>query len=237
MDAATTTLPGSRPTFKDATRIQQSVLTSHDKRTLLWLAHRMPRRVNSDHLTLVAFGAMAGAGLSYWLASVTPIGLLLVIVFLAVNWFGDSLDGTVARVRGHQRPRYGYYVDHVVDVCGTLLLFGGLALSGYMSAWVAAVLLIAYYLLSLEVYLATFSLGTFQMSFFKMGPTELRILLAVGNLVLLFHPMATIAGQTYRLFDVGGLIGAIGLVCTFLYSAVRNTRTLYRAEPLPKDRA
>ena len=237
MNAVTATAPGPTTTFKDATRVQQSVLTSIEKRTLIWLAHRMPRRVNSDHLTLLALAAMAGAGLSYWLASVTPIGLWLVIVCLAINWFGDSLDGTLARVRGHQRPRYGFYVDHVVDAIGTLFLFGGLALSGYMSPWVAGVLLLAYYLICLEVYLATFSLGTFQMSFFKMGPTELRILLAIGNIALVFHPMATLFGQTYKLFDVGGVIGAAGLAVTFLYSAIRNTRTLYRAEPMPTDRA
>jgi hypothetical protein len=86
------------------------------------------------------------------------------------------------------------------------------------------------------VFLATHSLGRFQMSFFKMGPTELRILLALGNVVLLFHPMATIAGHTFKLFDIGGVIGAAGLVMTFLYSAARNTRTLYLAEPLPATR-
>jgi phosphatidylglycerophosphate synthase len=232
---AVTTHP-TPTSFTDATRIQESVLTSIEKRTLIWLAHRMPRRVNSDHLTVLALVAMVGAGLSYWLASVTPVGLVLVVVLLAINWFGDSLDGTLARVRGHQRPRYGFYVDHVVDAIGTLCLFGGLALSGYMTPWVAGVLLLAYYLLCLEVYLATFSLGRFQMSFFKMGPTELRILLSIGNIVLLFHPMATLFGQTYKLFDVGGVVGAIGLTATFAYSAIRNTRALYLAEPMPKDR-
>jgi archaetidylinositol phosphate synthase len=231
-----TTATASRE-FKDAVRIQQSVLSSIEKRSLVWMATRMPGWVNSDHLTALALAAMIGAGASYWLASVTPVGLALVIVCLAINWFGDSLDGTLARVRQHQRPRYGYYVDHVVDVFGTLFLFGGLALSGYMSAPVAAVLLIAYYLLSLEVFLATHSLGRFQMSFFNVGPTELRILLAIGNVALLVHPMATVFGHTFKLFDVGGLIGAAGLLCTFLYSATKNTRALYRAEPIPRPLA
>ncbi len=222
--------------FKAATRIQDSVLNALEKRTLIWLAERMPRWVNSDHLTLLALVAMIGAGASYWLSSVTPVGLALVVVCLVVNWFGDSLDGTLARVRQHQRPRYGYYVDHVVDVFGVLALFGGLALSGHMSPPVAAALLIAYYLLSLEVYLATHSLGRFQMSFFKMGPTELRILLAIGNIVLFYQPMSTIAGQTFKLFDIGGVIGTAGLFVTFLYSAAKNTRTLYLAEPIPTTR-
>jgi len=222
--------------FKDAARLQHSVLAALEKRTLIWLANRMPAAINSDHLTMLALAAMVGAGLSYWLARWTPVGLVLVIVFLAINWFGDSLDGTLARVRQCPRPRYGYYVDHVVDAVGALALFGGLALSGYMSAPVAAVLLIAYFLLCLEVYLATHSLGQFQMSFFGMGPTELRILLAIGNMVLLVHPMATLFGHTFKLFDVGGVVGAIGLAGTFVYSAVRNTRALYRAEPLPGRR-
>jgi len=240
MNATMTTATAGRATpapFKDAVRLQHSVLATLEKRTLIWLAQRMPAAVNSDHLTILALAAMMGAGLSYWLAQWTPAGLVLVIVFLAINWFGDSLDGTLARVRQCPRPRYGYYVDHVVDAVGAVFLFGGLALSGYMSAPVAAVLLIAYFLLCLEVYLATNSLGEFRMSFIGIGPTELRILLAIGNLALLVHPMATVFGHTFKLFDVGGVVGAIGLAGTFVYSAVRNTRTLYRAEPMPGRRS
>jgi phosphatidylglycerophosphate synthase len=231
-----TTDRASAPAFKDAARLQHSVLAALEKRTLIWLAHRMPASIHSDHLTILALAAMLGAGLSYWLARVTPAGLLLVIVFLAINWFGDSLDGTLARVRRCPRPRYGYYVDHIVDAVGAIFLFGGLALSGYMSPSVAAALLLAYFLLCLEVYLATHSLGEFRMSFFGVGPTELRILLAVGNITLLIHPMASIVGHTFRLFDVGGVVGAIGLAGTFIFSAVRNTRALYRAEPMPARR-
>jgi phosphatidylglycerophosphate synthase len=231
MDTVTTTAPAAA--FRDATRVQQSVLTALEKRTLIWLAERMPAAVTSDHLTGLALLAMLGAGLSYWLARETPVGLLLATLCLAVNWFGDSLDGTLARVRQRQRPRYGYYVDHVVDAIGALFLFGGLALSGFMSAPVAAALLVAYFLLCIEVYLATHSLGQFHMSFFGFGPTELRIVLAIGNLALLVHPDASIAGHVFKLFDVGGVIGAAGLAITFCYAATRHTRDLYRAEPLP----
>jgi phosphatidylglycerophosphate synthase len=214
-----------------------SVLAPLEKRTLLWLAARMPRWVNSDHLTALALAAMALAGASYWLASSAPVGLLLVIVCLAVNWFGDSLDGTLARVRNHQRPRYGFYVDHVVDLFGTAFLLGGLALSGYMHPYVALGLLAAYFMLSAEIYLATHSVGTFKMSFFKVGPTELRILLAIGNLVLLVHPTAHLLGHDFRLFDVGGVVAAAGLLGTLVLSAVSNTRALYAAEPIPQDGA
>ena len=155
-------------------------------------------------------------------------------VCLALNWFGDSLDGTLARVRQCQRPRYGFYVDHVIDEFGIAFLIGGMSLSGYMSPWVAAVLLIAYFMLTVEVFLATHVLGTFRMSFFKVGPTELRILLAIGNAFALSKPTATIAGQEFLLFDVGGVIGAIGLAFTLVFSAMSNTRKLYRLEPLPR---
>jgi phosphatidylglycerophosphate synthase len=223
--------------FKDATRVLSSPLAALEKRTLIWLAHRLPARLNSDHLTILALAAMLGAGLSYWLASVTPIGLLLVIAFLAVNWFGDSLDGTLARVRNRQRPRYGFYVDHVVDALGSVFLFGGLVLSGFMSPPVALGLLVAYLLLSIEVYLAAYSVGTFRITHFNMGPTELRILLAIGNLALLVHPTSTIFGREFLLFDIGGVVAIGGLLITFAASAARNVRTLYRAEPIPASGA
>jgi phosphatidylglycerophosphate synthase len=222
----------TRP-FTDATRVLSSVLTPLEKRTLLFLAHRMPRWVNSDHLTALALTAMLGAGLSYWLARVTPVGLVLVVICLAINWFGDSLDGTLARVRQQQRPRYGYYVDHVVDAFGIAFLIGGLALSGYMTPLVAFGLLVAYFMLSAEVYLATHSLGTFKMSYFKVGPTELRIILAIGTLMLYVRPIVTFFGRQVGLFDVGGMFAIGGLLFTFVVSAVSNTRALYRMEPMP----
>ncbi|HET9372407.1 MAG TPA: CDP-alcohol phosphatidyltransferase family protein [Vicinamibacterales bacterium] len=233
MSTAVVRPSGSQKEFKDATRILTSVLAPIEKRTLIWLAERMPPRINSDHLTALALAAMIGAGLSFWLGAVTPIGLVLVVVCLAVNWFGDSLDGTLARVRQHQRPRYGFYVDHVIDAVGSIFLFGGMALSGFMSPAVAMVLLLAYFLLTIEVGLATHSLGEFRISYFKVGPTELRILLSIGALVLIVKPTSTIAGHEFLLFDVGGVIAIAGLIVTFVTSAIRNTITLYRAEPIP----
>ena len=227
------TVPHAAAVAASPTRIQESLLSSVERRVLIWLAHRMPHRVHSDHLTLLALVAMVGAGASYWLASVSPLGLALVIVFLALNWFGDSLDGTIARVRQQQRPRFGYYVDHVVDAIGILALFGGLAFSGYMQPAIAVALLIAYLLVCLEVYLAAHSVGRFEMTFFGMGPTELRLVLASGNVALLINPGASVLGGALSLFDVGGIVGAAGLFLTFLYSAARNTRRLYIEEPMP----
>ena len=152
------------------------------------------------------------------------IALLGAILGLAVNWFGDSLDGTLARVRGHQRPRYGFYVDHVVDCFGVLFVVSGLALAGYMSPLVSTGLLIAYFMLSIEIYLATYCLTVFRMSFWGVGPTELRILLAVGTLALWSDPRPEILGQQYRLFDVGGLVAIVSLALTLIVSVARNTR-------------
>lgn len=237
MNSPTAHAAAERPPFREAVRQLTSVLSPLEKRTLLWLAGRMPGWVNSDHLTALALVAMVLAGLSYWLAQYTPIGLVLVIVCLAINWFGDSLDGTLARVRNQQRPRYGFYVDHVVDAIGIFFLIGGMALSGYMSPLVAAGLLIAYFMLCIEVYLATYSLGTFQMSYFNIGPTELRIILALGNIKLLFGSTATLFGHQFLLFDVGGVVAVAGLFGTLLYSAAANTRRLYLAEPVDRSKA
>lgn len=219
--------------FQDAAREQSSLLAPIEKRILLWLAHRMPSWVNSDHLTLLGFLAMFMAGVFYWLARWDARSLLVVIFWLAVNWFGDSLDGTLARVRNRQRPRYGFYVDHITDAFGTLFLLCGLGLSGYMAERIALGLLIVYLMLSIQAYLATYALGTFQLSFWKFSPTELRVLLAIGNIALLFRPMVDLFGGRYRLFDVGGAIGIAGMALMLVVSSVRNTRALYQAEPLP----
>ena len=216
-----------------AVRIHTSVLASAERRLLIWLAGRMPPRVGSDHLTALGALAMVGVGGAFWLGAVWRPAVLLVLPMLALNWFGDSLDGTVARVRREERPRYGYYVDHVLDAIGFVWLFGGLALGGFMSPAAALVFLVAYYLLVIEVSLATHALGRFHMSFWKMGPTELRIVLAAGAVALLHSPSLTIAGQRWLLFDLGGAIGAAGLAATFVVSAVRNTRALYQQERLP----
>ena len=216
--------------FKNPERIQLSLLSSFEKRTLIWLAQRMPGWIGSDHLTILGFLGMLLAGISYWVSGKNELGLFLVIFWLAVNWFGDSLDGTIARVRNQQRPRYGFYVDHVIDAFGILFLVAGIALSGYMSVWIAAGFLIVYYLLSIEIALATVSLGKFRLSFGLFGPTELRILLSIGNIVLFFRPYIQLFGQEFRLFDVGGIVGIAALLMIVLHSAVKNTITLYKEE-------
>jgi phosphatidylglycerophosphate synthase len=151
-----------------------------------------------------------------------------------VNWFGDSLDGTLARVRHHERPRYGFYVDHVLDALCILFIFAGLILGNHIGLAIGGGFLLAYYLLTIEIALATHAVGVFRISFWKFGPTELRILLALGSLRLMHSEFVRIAGLDYRLFDIGGAIGIVALVVTFIVAAVRNAHTLYRAEPLPE---
>ena len=219
--------------FREAERKQLSFLASIEKKTLIWLACRMPAWVNSDHLTLLGFVAMFAAGACYWAASQNRNALLGVIVALAVNWFGDSLDGTLARVRNRLRPRYGFYVDHITDAIGTFFLMGGLALSSYMSPYIALGLLIAYFLLSIEVYLTTYTIGSFHLSFWSFGPTELRLLLCIGNIALFYRPVVGLAGHRFLLFDVGGAIGILGMSLMLVWSALRHTIQLYREERLP----
>ena len=207
------------------------MLADSEKRLLIRMAGGLPRWVNSDHLTTLGAVAMAGVGACFWAGGAA---LLLVIPLLALNWFGDSLDGTLARVRNQQRPRYGYYVDHVLDAVGFACLFGGLMLGGHMSLPLGLAFLAAYYLLVVEISLATHARGTFKLAFLKVGPTELRILLAIGTLQLMRADVVTILDRKWLLFDVGGAVAIAGFVFAFIVGAVRNGVALYNEERLPR---
>ncbi len=213
-------------------RLHKSVLAASEKRLLIWIAERLPRWINSDHLSALGLASMAGAGLSFWLTRTDVVaGASLVVLCLLLNWFGDSLDGTVARVRDQQRPRYGYYIDHVLDLAGTAFLFAGLAASGHMSSTIAALVVAAFFLVSAEAYLATHARGVFKMAFLGVGPTELRILLAAGALALISTPVISPMGMAgIRLFDLGGIVGVIGMVTTFIVTTSKNIRALYLEE-------
>jgi archaetidylinositol phosphate synthase len=216
-------------------REQGSVLAGAEKTALVWMAQRLPRRINSDHLTLLGFAAMLLAGIAYAAAHQSPLALFVVVLALALNWLGDSLDGTLARVRHQQRPRYGFYVDHVLDMVGTFFLLGGLSLSGYMSPLLALAMLAAYLTAAAEEFLATHVRQVFHLSFLGFGPTELRIILAIGTLYLLYKPWVHLGSLgVYRLFDVGGAVAIAGLALKLVVSAVRNTHALYLAERLPR---
>lgn len=216
-------------TFQTATRMMGGVTADAERRLLLWMAPRLPRAVHSDHLTTLALAAMALAGAAYVLAAQHVWALWLVNLALLVNWFGDSLDGTLARVRQQQRPRFGFYIDHVVDAAGTVFLIGGMALSSYLSPLAGLGLIVVYFLLMIEVYLATYCLGEFRMSVFRVGATELRLLLMLGNTAtVLLHPSpeVQIFGLDVRLFDPIAAAGIVGMVLAFLRSTTRHTTAL-----------
>jgi phosphatidylglycerophosphate synthase len=212
--------------------VNRALTASVEKRALQWMAQHAPGWVSSDQLTLMGLCAQIGAGVCYALSRYDRHALLLCIVCLALNWLGDSMDGTLARERNQQRPRYGFYVDHMVDIFGAAALMGGLACSGFIHWPVAIAMLIAFLLLSSESYLASYTLERFQMSQGFFGPTEIRILLAVGNLALLRSPYSTLGGQRFLLFDVGGIIAACGMFGMAVVTTVRHTVELYRREPL-----
>lgn len=214
--------------FRPPRRIQESFVAKQENCALIWMAGRIPAWVNPDHLTVLGFTAQIMTGASYTLARYNRLWLIVGICFLALNWLGDSLDGTLARVRNQQRPRYGFYVDHMLDSIGSVALMGGLALSGYMSPVIAVSLLVLFLLLSIQSYLATYTLGEFRMSFWSFGPTELRILLAAGNLALFRWPM--VWHGRYHLFDFGGAIGIVGMSAMLLFFTAKNIARLYDEE-------
>jgi phosphatidylglycerophosphate synthase len=219
--------------FTPARRLNFSLTASLEKRVLEYLAHRAPVWLTSDQLTLVGFAAQIAAGAFYALARYNRFCLLLVILCLVLNWFGDSLDGTLARVRAQQRPRFGFYVDHSVDCFGAIALMSGLAFSGFLHWPIAAAMLVAFLLLSAESYLATYTLSCFQLSTGIFGPTEIRLLLIAGNLALLRSPYSNLFGHKFLLFDIGGLIASICMFATAIAFTLRHTAQLYREEPVP----
>ncbi len=226
--ATSTALPGFRP----ARRIHLALTTSLETRLLTAIAPRLPASVTSDGLTLLGLLAQCGAGLFYALSGTHRAALWLVILCLALNWFGDSLDGTLARVRRLERPRFGFYVDHMVDCLGAVALMGGLALSGLVHPAVAIAMLLGFLLLASESYLSTYTLGEFQLSQGPFGPTEIRLLLVAGNLALLRSPFCTVLGHRMLLFDLGGSVAAGCMALTLASVTFRHTAELFRAELL-----
>jgi phosphatidylglycerophosphate synthase len=213
--------------FRHAVRIQQSVLAAPEKRLLIWMAQRTPSWIHPDHLTVFGFLAQLMTGVSYALARSSQIGLIGAVLLLVLNWFGDSMDGTLARVRQQQRPRYGFYVDHMLDSIGALAMMAGLALSGYMNPFLAVGLLVMFLLLSIQSYLATYALGEFRMSFWSFGPTELRLFLIVGNLAAYCWPTVV---KVHHLFDWGGAVGIAGMFLILVWFTGRNIARLYDEE-------
>jgi len=224
---------GKQTGFVNAVRRNGSVTAAAEKRLLVWMAERVPAWVSSDGLTLLGFGAQIAAGACYALARYDRRWLALGIWCIVLNWLGDSLDGTLARVRQQQRPRYGFYVDHMVDAFGSIALMAGLGLSGLVHWPVAVAMLVGFLLLAGESFLATYTLGRFEMSQGMFGPTEIRLLLIAGNIALMRTPLVTVFGHQWLLFDIGGVIAVLGMFGMAIWVSLRHTAELYREEPLP----
>ena len=218
--------------FKEAARVQESFLAPIERRCLRWLCSRMPASIGPDTLTLLGFAAMLMGGVSYALAKSAPLWLWAVNLCLAVNWFGDSLDGTLARYRDCQRPRYGFYVDNMIDAIGSLILIGGLAMSGLVSERVAMGVLAGFLLLMINSYLAAHTIRRFNISVLKFSPTEMRILLAAGNAFAWRKQYVMFLGAKHLFFDVACTIAIIGMAVFLIVSVAINTVTLYRIERL-----
>jgi archaetidylinositol phosphate synthase len=222
--------PKRTGTWREARREMNGWTARAEKRLLVRIAAALPGRVGPDHLTVVGFLGMLLAGAAYALSGRNPLVLHVTNLGLLVNWFGDSLDGTLARHRDRLRPRYGFYVDHVIDAFGAAAVLGGLAASGLMAPVLAASVLVTYLLFSVHLYLQTHVLGRFRMSYGRVGGTELRILLVLVNLAVMAWPRIEAGGLCVRLFDVVGAAGGVALAIALVTSVARTTRELYRLE-------
>jgi len=218
------------PESGTAKRELEALTAPVEKKVLVWLARRAPAWVSADHLTALGLLGMAGAGVAYALAARSPYWLHAVNACLVVDWLGENLDGTAARVRNRQRPHCGFYVDPMVDALGSRFILLGLAASGLIAPWIAVAIVISHYFLDLNIYLAVSALGVYKISHGVLGGTELRLLLMVVNLVVLAWPRVRILGASPPLFDILGAAGAAGLAFIALRSVAQVTKMLYERE-------
>ena len=214
-------------------RTSRALLADLEKALLLRLAAALPRRIMPDHLTMLGLLAATGIAITYMLSNRDPRWLWAASALFVVHWFGDSLDGTLARVRRAERPRYGFYLDHLTDAYATLAIGLGLGLSPYMLLATGLAVVIAYLLLSINVYLETHVFGEFTFSYGRFGPTEARLLLIVLNTAAWLGAALpfTLFGIGMTLFDVLGLAATLGMLALLLARAIGNLRRLARLEP------
>src|SRR4030042_5716064 len=211
-------------------RIQQSLLAPYEKKVLLYLAAKMPAWINSDHLTLLGFVAACLSGLFYYFARFDHIYLWWVNGMIFLNWFGDSLDGTLARYRNKQRPRYGYYVDHILDAIGTSAILWGMAFSGYINTNLALAVLCVYLVMSINSYLSASVFESFQISYWRFSPPVLRVLMIIGNTFIFFKPIVHILGIPYLMFNIAFLVGLLLLSIMLVFHTIKNIIILYNQE-------
>ena len=213
-----------------ATREMTFLLAAPERRLLIAIASRLPARIVSDHLTAIgALGALC-TGIAYALTGIHSYWLWMASMMLVVNWFGDSLDGTLARVRRAERPKYGYYLDHIVDAFSTSAIGIGIGLSPFIELPVALALVVLYLTLSINVYLESHVFGVFQLGYGRIGPTEVRIILILANTLLL----ATSGVDSRLVWIVANTTVAVvslAMLVTLAGRFGRNLRRLAKLEP------
>jgi phosphatidylglycerophosphate synthase len=216
-----------------AARQKTFLLARPEARVLEWIARRLPRRLMPDHLTALGVLAAVGIAAAYALSNRDPVWLWVASGLLVAHWLGDSLDGTLARVRRTAWPRYGYYLDHLVDAVATALIGIGLGLSPYVLLATGLAIVIAYLVLSINTYLETNTLGVFSLGYGRLGPTEARLALIAVNTVLALGlaPAVTVAGVGLGFLDLLGLGLAALMLAGLTVRAARNLRELARQEP------
>jgi archaetidylinositol phosphate synthase len=224
---------------KQEKRVQTSILSSSEKRVLIWMAERIPRSVNSDHLTLLGVVGAFIAGTGYALTNYSIHFFWMASLGYIINWFGDSLDGTLARVRNAQRPVYGFFLDHNVDSFTVLFICLGLGLSPLISFWAAMLILAGYLLLSIFTYINTYLKGEFKISFSLVGPTEFRIVAILINTFFIFtsdlNRYFYIMSLRTSLYDMLALAIAVILFITFITSFFSDLKEFARIDP-PKTK-
>lgn len=214
-------------------RVNNIALARFEQWALPRMAKKLPMWVTPDKLTILGLLAAILIGVSYMMTNYSLHWLWVASLGFVLNWFGDSLDGTLARVRDIQRPKYGFYVDHQTDAYAVLFIFGGLALSPLLPAITALMLLIGYLLMMLLVYIVTISKGVFKISFGKTGPTEARLFIILTNTVVWItgDPEFAIGEWTTTLFGLVGALGAGGLILYYVIFSGKERAELAKVDP------
>jgi len=223
-----------------AQREESFLLAAPEKRFLRWLAAKLPRWILPDDMTAVGVLAAIGIAVAYQLSNDGSGWLWAASGLLVIQWLGDSLDGTLARVRGIERPTYGYYLDHLVDAFATACIGIGLGLSPYMLLSVGTLVVVAYLILSINVYLESFAFNRFSIGYGKVGPTEIRLILILLNMFLALDLVGldfTVAELELTVFDVVGLAIAAVMIVLLVARSLRNLRELAEREPGQKRRS
>ena len=229
---------------KQAARIQTSILNAAEKKILVYLAERMPSWVTSDMLTFVGFLGAVIIAAGYALSNLNLHWMWLSCFGLFVNWFGDSLDGSLARVRNTQRKTYGFYIDHNVDVINETIMFVGVGLSPLVNMSFAMFALVAYFMLSIYVYIDCHLKGEMRLTYAGMGPTEFRLILIIVNICFIYIPWLsqwkkpiTIFHNDFQvgLFDYIAVAAALAIFAAYIVSFFKDLKYFNEKDPIKKD--